>query len=69
MENTGKKYLMRIDPTEEEVNALMDLGYSPIAITPKSEEFIKNGIYKTIETKLVYHFVLKVKPVTKGGKS
>lgn len=56
------KYLMRVEPTEEAVNVLLDLGYSLAAITPSTQEFIKNGVYKSLETVLVYHFLYK------GGK-
>lgn len=56
------KYLMRVNPTEEAVNVLLDLGYSLAAITPSTQEFIKNGAYKSLDTVLVYHFLYK------GGK-
>lgn len=56
------KYLMRVNPTEEAVNVLLDLGYSLAAITPSTQEFIKNGTYKSLDTVLVYHFLYK------GGK-
>lgn len=56
------KYLMRVEPTEEAVNVLLDLGYSLAAITPSTQEFIKNGVYKSLDTVLVYHFLYK------GGK-
>lgn len=58
------KYLRRDNPTEEEVNTLLDLGYTLSAITPVTQEFIKNGIYRSLETQLVYHFMLK----SPGGK-
>ena len=53
------KYLMRVNPTEEAVNVLLDLGYSLAAITPSTQEFIKNGAYKSLDTVLVYHFLYK----------
>ena len=59
-----QRYIRRINATEDEVNVLLDLGYTLSAITPVTQEFIKNGIYRSLETQLVYHFALK----TQGGK-
>jgi hypothetical protein len=56
-------YLKREDPTEEEVNILIDLGYSLISITPVTKEFKKPDRYISLESVLVYHFILK--PVKK----
>lgn len=54
-----KKYLKRIDPTEDEVNTILGLGYTLSGITPISQEFMKNNVYKSIDSQLVYHFILK----------
>lgn len=53
------KYIRKDDPTPEEVNTILDLGYALSAITPMTQELIKAGVYKSIETTLVYHFLLK----------
>jgi hypothetical protein len=54
-----KLYLRREDPTEDEVNVLIELGYTLVSVSPMTREFIKAGIYKSLETVLVYHFLLK----------
>lgn len=63
MSEEEKRYVRKIDATEDEVNVMLDLGYTLSAITPTTQEFIKNGIYRSLETQLVYHFLLK-----QGGK-
>ena len=58
-EPNPKKYIKKVDPTEGEVNILLDLGYTLSAITAISQEFMKNNIYKSIDSQLVYHFLWK----------
>ncbi len=53
------RYLRLTNPTEEEVNSLLDLGYAITAITPCTQELIRNNIYKSLETQMVYHFIFK----------
>jgi Holliday junction resolvasome RuvABC DNA-binding subunit len=51
-------YLQRMDQTEEQVVALMRLGYSLWMITPVTQELRKaDGRYISLETKLMYHFI------------
>lgn len=50
-------YIQRKDCTEEEVNALIRLGYTPWQVTPVMEEVRKNGITTFSKTTLTYHFI------------
>ncbi len=51
-------YLQRADQTEEQVIALIRLGYSLWMITPVTQELRKaDGKYISVETKLLYHFI------------
>ena len=50
-------YIQRKDCTEEEINALIRLGYTPWQITPVMEEVRKNGITTFSKTVLMYHLI------------
>lgn len=52
-------YLQRENCTEQEVVALIRLGYSLWMITPVTKELRKNQQYVSIETVLLYHFIKK----------
>ncbi|MCU7521965.1 MAG: hypothetical protein HF312_17250 [Ignavibacteria bacterium] len=52
-------YIQREDCTEEMVNSLIKLGYTPWQITPKTQELRKGPVLISIETKLIYHFIRK----------
>lgn len=59
LDDVTKLYIKKIDPTEEDVNTILQLGYTLVSVSTISQEFIKNGIYKSIDSQLVYHFLLK----------
>lgn len=50
-------YVQRKDCTEEEVNVLIKLGYTPWQVTPVMEEVKKNGVTIFSKTTLIYHFI------------
>lgn len=50
-------YIQRNDCTEEEINALIRLGYTPWQVTPVTENVYKSATLLTSNTKLVYHFI------------
>lgn len=49
-------YLQRTDCTENEVNKLIQLGYTPWSITPV-QKIITKGAHVVTETNLIYHFL------------
>ena len=50
-------YVRKTNMTAQEVNYLMGKGYKLFSITPVTGELQKNGVYVTLETKLIYHMI------------
>jgi hypothetical protein len=50
-------YLQRENCTEEEVGAILSMNYSLAAITPVTQVIYRADNYRSMETKLVYHFL------------
>jgi hypothetical protein len=56
----GDIYLQRENCTEDQVNTLIKLGYTPWQVTPVTTETVR-GSLRIIESKLVYHFIRRSK--------
>ena len=50
-------YIQRSNCTEEQVNKLILLGYTPWQITPVEETVVRGGNIRTTNTRLVFHFL------------